>query len=194
MEQVDPSWYAIFHCWCWQSGGSRATGQSKLTYCWSVLASILTSFYFLGHICAVITCHSGLWFFFQMWLGSVTGSPSENVVMFPAYPPRFYGGVRIKTLGKNRHPNLLCHILRLLWLSSLPRRFHCQMWDLVHCFPYIYSFSCTCVGACQIPGSVILRIFTTSRLFVVLSLLSWSPFSPNTLVLHLHGCPLIPSS
>ena len=122
MEQVDPLWYGIFHCWCWASGGSWARVLSKVTsHCPSVLSSILTSFSFLGHICYHMPL--GLLFYFQRWLGNLTGSLFENMVVFPVYPSKFYGGVGIKTFGKSRHPNLLCHILRvLLWLSSLRRR------------------------------------------------------------------------
>lgn len=169
-----------------------------LGYCTDWGNTILPPFYlhFISWATSLLLSHatqtSG---FFQMWLGNLTGSPSENMVMFPAYHSRFYGEVGIKTSGKSRHPNLLFHILRLLLqLSSLPRHFGCRVWDFFHCFPYITIFSCTCVGACQVPGSVVPRIFTPSWLFVVSSLLSWSPFSPTTLVLHLHGCPLIPSS
>lgn len=101
-----------------------------------------------------ISEQSDLWDFFQLWLGNLTDSPSENVVTFPAFCPDFYGVVGMKPFGKNRYPNLLCHILSLLWFLSLPRHCGCQLWDLFHCFTYISSFSCTCVGAQQVPGSV----------------------------------------
>lgn len=185
MEQVDPLWYAIFHCWCQTSGGSWATVPSKVTsYCSSVLASILTIVYFLGHI-ECITWHSDLWLFgffsvfvfFQMWLRNLTGSPSENVIMFPLYLPRFYGGVEIKTLRKNRYPNLLSYCWNSLafifahafWLSdekSLPS------------FPlHIQLFLHWC-QAFQVPGSFVPRIFTPSWLFVVSSLAQLFPILP----------------
>lgn len=65
--------------------------------------------------------------FFQMWLGNLTGgSLSENVIVFPLYLPRFYGGVKIKTFRKNRYPNLLSYswtslafiFAQAFWLSD----------------------------------------------------------------------------
>lgn len=180
----------FFDYWCQVSGGSWATVLSKVTsYCWSVLASILTIFYFLGHM-ELITWHSDLWF--QMWLGNLTGRLSENVIVFPLYLPRFYGGVKIKTFRKNRYPNLLSY-LGLLWLSSLPRLFGCQMRNLFHCFPYISSFSCTCVGPFRSQGHLSPGSWSHPGSLCPLWL-SCSLFSPSTPVFHLHDCLLIPSS
>lgn len=112
----------------------------------------------------------------------------KNVVSFPAFCSSFYGGVGIKPFGKSRCPSLL------LWFISLPRYFGCQLWDLFHCFPYISSFSCTCTGAQQVPGSIVPRIFTPSWLFLLSSCLNWLPFLSSILVLLLHICALIPCS
>lgn len=101
------------------------------------------------------------------------------------------GRVGIQVFSESWYPSLLCHILSLLLkFLSLPRHFGCQLWDVFHCFTYISSFSC-CVGAWQVPGSIVPRIFTPSWLFLVFSSLSWFSSFSSILFLHLHVYHLI---
>lgn len=190
MEQVDPLWNGIFQCWCWASGGSWATVLSKVTYCWSVFASIFTSVYFLGHMfCYHTPLRSRCFGFFS---DAMRESDRQPIWKCGHVPLRILLGS--KSLGR-----IGIQIFSVIFSDFFG--FHlCPDILVVRCeISFVVSltypaFLALLFRACQVLGSVILRIFTPSWLFVVSSLLSWSPFSPSTVALHLHGCPLISSS